>query len=102
MMRLYRGAFVAGLVPAEMTAVPLHASASRALESQCVAVDGQRMQQHLGVSAVGLGALQVRGGVADQSPVAVRGARGALTAGFFHEPLLASPRGATPMPRRDP
>lgn len=97
MTPLHRGVFVAG--PIE---VPFRALESLTLKSQRVAVDRQRMQQHFGVSAAGLGALQLLGGVADQSPVAMRRARGALTAGVLHEPLLTSRPVAKPTPRRDP
>lgn len=72
----------------------------RALASQRVAVDGERMQHYLGVSAIRLGALPLAGGVVDQSPVAVRQARCTVTAGVSHEPLLTSQCGAIPMPRR--
>lgn len=95
MTPLYRCAFIAGPAPAGISDVPL-----RALTSQCVAVHGQRVQQHLGVCAIGFGALQMLGGVPDESAVAVRFDRCALTAGISHEPLLASPHGVIPMPRR--
>ena len=87
MTHLHRGAFVGPL---------------DALTSQCLAVDGQRMQQRLRVIAIGFGAIKVSAGVPDQSPMAVRRSRCALTAGIPHEPLLASPHGAIPMPRRGP
>ena len=92
MTHLHRGASGAGLVE-----IP-----PRTQASQCVAVDRQRVQQHLRMGAIVVRALQVRGGVVDQSPVAVRRARGALTAIVSHEPLLASPHVAMPMPRRSP
>lgn len=87
MTYLHRGAFGARL---------------GALASQRVTVDRQRMQQHFGMGAIVFRALQVRSGMANQSPVAVRRARGALTAIVSHEPLLASPHVAMPMPRRHP
>lgn len=92
MTHLHCGAFGAGSV------VP----AFSARQAQCIAVDRQRVQQHLGVIAIGFGALQVSAGVPDQSPVAMRRVRRALTAAVSHGPLLASPRGAIPMPRRGP
>lgn len=95
MTHLHRGAFDAGLIGAGLFEVGIGARAS-----QRVAVDRQRMQQNLGVSTVELGALQVLGRVADQSPVAMWRARGALTAALVHEPLLASGSGPIPAPRR--
>ena len=73
----------------------------RALATQRIAVNGERMQEHLGVSAIRLGALPLAGGMVDQSPMAVRQVRCTVTAGVSHESLLTSPRGAIPMPRRD-
>lgn len=91
MTPLHRGALVAGPVGKPLRTGTAHG----------VAVDGQRVQQHLGVKATGFGALQVPGGVADQSPMTVRLARCTLTAGTSHGHLLASPHDAIPMPRRD-
>ena len=91
MTPLHRGAFVVGLA----------AMCFRARAAHGVAVGGQRVERNLGVNATGLGALQVPGGVADQSPMTVRLARCTLTAGTSHGHLLASPHDAIPMPRRD-
>lgn len=74
----------------------------RAPAAQGVAVQGERVQQHFGMIAIGLGALPVLCGVTDQSSVAVRATCQALTAAVSHEPLLASQPGGIPLPRREP